>query len=74
MGLKISGNIVSRAVSLARTNVPSTHNRIYIDDLLQHAHTFQDYLDVIKRILSACIKSNIRLNGKTCSFLQKSAI
>ena len=72
-GLKTSGNIFSRAVNLAMNKIPTSNNKTYVDDMLQHGKCFQDYFHVTKQVLQACIKSNIKLGGKKCAFLQKSA-
>ena len=73
-GLTCAGDIFCRAISKALLPVVNKSNyKSYVDDLLLHSRSFQQYVDTLEMILQACRSSGIKLNSEKCSFLQNEA-
>ena len=73
-GLTIAGQIFSRCISTALSEVSNHRNlKTYIDDVLVHSKHFDDYASTLRQVLEAMKKFDLRLNAKKCSFLCSSA-
>jgi hypothetical protein len=73
-GLKTSGNIFSRAVSHAlREAVASEGLSVYVDDIFLYCRNFEQYINIVEKVLKGCISHNVRLSGKKTKLFLKEA-
>ena len=74
-GLKTSGNIFSRAVNTALSDVSTKPGfKLYVDDVFLHCKTFDEYFSLLQQVLQGCVKYNIKMSGKKCKILVTEAV
>ena len=74
-GLKTSGNIFGRAISIALKDVSQLPDvEVYVDDVFVHSATFSDYYRAVEGILIGSVRNNARMSGKKCKILRSDAV
>jgi len=67
-GLKNSGVAFQQNMQQILTNFPSKNVIIYIDDILIMTHTFDEHLDLVRKVLTTLFVNGIKIKTAKCEF------
>lgn len=71
MGLSVSPNIFSRAMTIAMSGLNYQNCFVYLDDLIIFGNNLQNHNNNLIKILNRLRSLNLKLNPKKCEFLKK---